>query len=80
MPGGEYESFSDDIRPYMFVPFIQGPRNCLGQYFALIEARVVLGSLCEAFSFSLVDPKTQGVTHPTVIPVGPVGGMHVYVD
>lgn len=80
MPGGEYESFSEDIRPYMFVPFIQGPRNCLGQYFALIEARVVLGSLCEQFSFSLVDPKTQGVTHPTVIPVGPVGGMNVYVS
>lgn len=79
MPGGEYDSFSEDIRPYMFVPFIQGPRNCLGQYFALIEARVVLGSLCERFSFSLVDPKTQGVTHPTVIPVGPVGGLNVYV-
>lgn len=80
MPGGEYESFSDDIRPYMFVPFIQGPRNCLGQYFALIEARVVLGMLCKRFRFTLVDPATQGVTHPTVIPVGPVGGMDVYVD
>lgn len=66
MPGGEYDSFSDDVRPYMFVPFIQGPRNCLGQYFALIEARVVLGMLCKRFSFSLVDPANQGVTHPTV--------------
>lgn len=80
MPGGEYESFSDDIRPYMFVPFIQGPRNCLGQYFALIEARVVLGMLCKRFAFTLVDPETQGVTHPTVIPVGPVGGLKVFVE
>ena len=28
-----------------YVPFIQGPRNCLGQYFALLEARVVLALL-----------------------------------
>ena len=28
-----------------FVPFIQGPRNCLGQYFALLEARVVISLL-----------------------------------
>lgn len=28
-----------------FVPFIQGPRNCLGQNFALMEARVVLALL-----------------------------------
>ena len=80
MPGGEYDQFDDDIRPYMFVPFIQGPRNCLGQYFALIEARVVLGSLCERFTFQVVDPKAQGVTHPTVIPIGPVHGMEVYVN
>ena len=28
-----------------FVPFIQGPRNCLGQYFALLEARIVIALL-----------------------------------
>ena len=28
-----------------FVPFIQGPRNCLGQFFALLEGRVVLALL-----------------------------------
>lgn len=27
------------------MPFIQGPRNCLGQFFALLEARVVLALL-----------------------------------
>lgn len=30
-----------------FVPFIQGPRNCLGQNFALMEARIVLALLAK---------------------------------
>lgn len=63
-----------------FMPFIQGPRNCLGQFFALLEARVILGALCREFNFRPVHPEHQGVTHPTVIPVGPVNGMRMYVD
>ncbi len=37
-----------EVDPYSFLPFIQGPRNCLGQYLALLEARVVLGVLSQA--------------------------------
>lgn len=37
-----------EIDAYSFLPFIQGPRNCLGQYLALLEARVVLGVLIQA--------------------------------
>lgn len=79
MPGGEYDQFDPDIRPYMFVPFIQGPRNCLGQYFALLEARVVLGLLCQRFTFAPLDAARQGQTHPQVIPIGPVNGMKMVI-
>lgn len=58
----------------------QGPRNCLGQHLALLEARVVLSLLHKRFAFRLArDPVEAGRRHPTVIPVGPVGGMPVYV-
>lgn len=79
LTGGEYEAFPEDIRQYKFVPFIQGPRNCLGQFFALLEARVVLGLLIKRFDFrSAIEGSVK--THPSVIPVGPSDGMPMTVS
>ncbi|GAX81794.1 hypothetical protein CEUSTIGMA_g9222.t1 [Chlamydomonas eustigma] len=80
MPGGEYEQFDDAIKAYMFVPFIQGPRNCLGQHLAMLEARVVLSLLCKRFRWKTVHGSAQGIRHPTVIPVGPLEGMPMVLE
>ena len=40
-----------------FVPFIQGPRNCMGQYFALLEARIVVGMLVKVSRARCLDPE-----------------------
>ena len=77
--GGEYESFPDAIRPFTYVPFIQGPRNCLGQYFALLEARIVLARLVAEFDFAKATPGVPR-RHPAVIPTGPEGGMPMLVS
>nr|QKY15332.1 cytochrome P450 (CYP746A1) [Polytomella parva] len=72
MPGGEFDKFDDAVRPYVFVPFIQGPRNCLGQHLAMLEARVVLGLLHKRCRFELAPSAKDVLRHPTVVPVGPM--------
>lgn len=81
LPGGEYDQFDESIRPYMFLPFIQGPRNCLGQHLALLEARVVLALLMARFTFKPADKAAAvGKRHPTVIPVASECGMMMTVE
>jgi len=82
MPGGEYDSFDESIRAYMFVPFIQGPRNCLGQHLAMLEARVVLSLLCKRFKWRPANDGKPGwqLRSATVIPIAPEGGMNMYLD
>ena len=45
----------DENEGFKFLPFIQGPRNCLGQYLAMLEARVVLGALVARYEFEPVN-------------------------
>eukprot|EP00667_Euglena_gracilis_P004450 EG_transcript_4466 len=64
---------------FQFCPFIQGPRNCLGQHLALLEARVVLAQLMAEYHFVPVHADA-GAKHPWVIPIGPKGGLPVRVE
>jgi cytochrome P450 len=48
--------------PYLksaFFPFGNGPRNCVGMRFALMEATLVLARICKQFTFKLSNPEKQ---------------------
>ncbi|XP_042175115.1 cholesterol 24-hydroxylase-like [Oncorhynchus tshawytscha] len=45
----------DAAKPYYcYYPFSLGPRSCLGQSFAQVEAKVVMAKLLQRFDFSLL--------------------------
>ncbi len=55
---------------YAYFPFSGGPRQCIGNTFALVEAQLVLCTLAQRFRLSL--PKGAVVGHESLITLRPV--------
>ncbi|KAG0365346.1 cytochrome P450 [Gamsiella multidivaricata] len=49
-----------------FVAFHLGPRTCLGQQFATIEAITIMSMLMQNFTFELVDPNKEPAYYPSL--------------
>lgn len=70
------------IEPFTFIPFIDGPRNCLGQYLALLESKMVVSLITQRYNLKLSrecftdgeDPR-----HRYIVPVIPKGSLDVSV-
>ena len=69
----------DHIDPYGFIPFINGPRNCLGQHLSLAETQLVLCYTVTMFELTpkMTDMAALGQPHEFIVPVVPKHGLAV---
>ncbi len=68
------DRFLQPVAPYSFLPFAEGPRQCLGQFLSLLESKIVLSMLLYKFKFEVVNTEDAGKTHPYMVPIIPKTG------
>lgn len=74
------ERFLSPITPYTFLPFVEGPRMCLGQHLALLESKVVLSVLLHTFNFETQNLAEASVKHPFMVPIIPKNGHFMTIS
>jgi cytochrome P450 len=69
----------EKTRPrFAYFPFSGGPRLCIGEAFALMEAQLIVAMMLQRFRLRLVDPR-PAVFEPTLT-LRPYGGVRMYAE
>ncbi len=67
-----------DIPKHAYLPFVTGPRNCIGASFALFEGQMILAALAQRVIFALIPGQT--ITPEASITLRPREGVRVAIS